>query len=112
MKKVTFILAALIGTLQIIAQSKADFIENFTTDRTGANGQVLFQGSSIYLASGASPSGGDANGNSPYENGFVLQNNNFAPFSTGGWGLISQGQGGAGDYYLYEGTNNGVPHLT
>jgi hypothetical protein len=42
----------------------------------------------------------------PWLNGFVIQNNNFEPFISGGWGLISHDQSGSG-YFLYEGTNNG-----
>jgi PEP-CTERM motif len=101
MKRVTWALAVLCLLVSFVAPAKADIVETF--DPIGPNNQVNFQASSIYLANA---NGGNATGNTTTFNGFVIQNNNFAPFSTGGWGLISQGQGGSG-YFLYEGTQNG-----
>ena len=105
----TFKHAYVIPTFALIALpniAKAQtFIETFDHP-TGTNGQVLFHADPVYLATGASPSGGDKKGNVPYLNGLVIQNNNTAPFAAGGWGLINHDQSGSG-YFLYEGTNNG-----
>ena len=82
----------------------ADVIETF--DSSDADNQVLFRADSIYSADGVTPSGGNMNGNASTLNGFVIANNDFAPFSTQGFGLIDQDQSGSGNF-LYNGTNNG-----
>ena len=64
----------------------------------------MFRGDEIYLATDASPSGGDRSGNRPFLNGFIIRTNNFPPFSTGDWGVISQDQSGTG-YFLFSGTD-------
>src|SRR5271156_1972941 len=81
LKLVSAIMAPAVLLVLSASASAQIFIEDFDHP-TGANGQVVFRGASIYLATGASPSGGDKNGNSPYLNGFVVQNNNFTPFSS------------------------------
>jgi PEP-CTERM motif len=107
MKKSVWCVVALTLILSNASLAKADVIfqQNFDNP-TGSNGQVVFRADPIYLAAGAIPSGGDKNGNTPYLNGLVLQNNNFPPFPAGGWGVIGHDQGGTG-FFLYEGTNNG-----
>jgi hypothetical protein len=84
-------------------QASADIIENFDNP-TGLNGQVLFHADPVYVATGTPLGGGDRNGN-PGRNALILKENNFPPFSTGGWGVISHDQSGSG-YFLYEGTNS------
>jgi PEP-CTERM motif len=96
----------ILGLLATSSPANAQIVVESFDNPTGANGQVLFRADAIYLATGASPSGGDRNGNSPYLNGYVLQNNNFPPFNPGSWGLISHDQSGTG-YFLWEGTNTG-----
>lgn len=102
MNRTTSIHAVLTLLLCGVGQAKADYIQTFTP--TGPNNQVNFQASSIYLANS---NGGDGTGNPTTLDGFVIQNNNFPPFPTGGWGVISQAQDGPSGYFLYEGTNNG-----
>jgi hypothetical protein len=103
MKRLTWMLAVLILLLWGVGPANANYIQTFTP--TGLNNAVNFTASGIYLDNAGN--GGDATGNTTTLNGFILQNNNFAPFSTGGWGLISQAQDGPSGYFLYEGTNNG-----
>ena len=82
----------------------ADVIETFNS--SDADNQVLFRADAIYSADGVTPSGGNINGNASTLNGFVVEDNDFAPFSTQGFGLINQDQSGVGNF-LYNGTNNG-----
>jgi hypothetical protein len=91
--------------LNSVLRAQAQYVQNFDSP-AGANGQVVYRASSIYLADGASPSGGDKLGNSFTNNSFIVPNTAAVEMVAGiNYGNINQDQSGAG-YFLYEGTEN------
>jgi hypothetical protein len=102
----------MVGLMALVCSTslaRAGFTENFDSP-TGVNGQVLYKAAAIYLATGAVPSGGDANGNAAV-NGFITKTTNNANIQGGAFGnSITNDQSGSG-FFLFHGTGGSASML-